>query len=176
MAPETDLNEELLRLIGTRLGDQDVVDRVDTFPAEKPDRVVATFADSVYPAPVSAAWLECRLRLNGDRNIIYIEDWGGERWECRWDRHDNDHNSREHVHPPPTVTTATAMDVDLPIDPNRAVELALQFVEDRIRDLWQTDELSFPSDYEFSRSAGQTGANFYGWIVDKGGNRRPRFE
>lgn len=28
----------------------------------------------------------------------------------------------------------------------------------------------------FRRSAGQTGANFYGWIVDKGGNRRTRFE
>ncbi|WP_042662734.1 hypothetical protein [Haloferax sp. ATB1] len=28
----------------------------------------------------------------------------------------------------------------------------------------------------FRRSAGQTGANFYGWVVDKGGNRRTRFE
>jgi len=28
----------------------------------------------------------------------------------------------------------------------------------------------------FRRSAGQTGANFYGWIVDKGGNRRTKFE
>lgn len=28
----------------------------------------------------------------------------------------------------------------------------------------------------FRRSAGQTGAKFYGWIVDIGGNRRDRFE
>lgn len=28
----------------------------------------------------------------------------------------------------------------------------------------------------FRRSAGQTGAKFYGWIVDNGGNRRERFE
>lgn len=28
---------------------------------------------------------------------------------------------------------------------------------------------------KFRRSAGQTGANFYGWIVDSGGNRRRRF-
>lgn len=28
----------------------------------------------------------------------------------------------------------------------------------------------------FRRSAGQTGANFYGWIVDRGGNRRTRFD
>lgn len=154
MAPGADLNEELMRIIGSRLGSSDVVDRVDKFPTAKPDRIVATFDDAVYPAPVSAARLELRLRLNDDINISYIEDWAGDRWECRWDRHDNNHNTREHFHPPPTVTTATAMDVDLPADPNRAVQIALRFVEDRIRNLWQTDELTFPSDYEFRREYG----------------------
>jgi hypothetical protein len=154
MAPASDLNEELMRIIGTRLGGHDAVGRVDKFPVEKPDRIVATFAESLYPTPVSTGWLELRLRLNDDLNIIYIEDWAGDRWECRWDRHDNDHNSREHFHPPPTVTTATAMDVDLPADPNRAVETALRFVEDRIRDLWQAEELTFPSDYEFHHEYG----------------------
>jgi hypothetical protein len=28
----------------------------------------------------------------------------------------------------------------------------------------------------FRRSAGQTSANFYGWVVDSGGNRRTKFE
>jgi hypothetical protein len=28
----------------------------------------------------------------------------------------------------------------------------------------------------FRRSAGQTGANFYGYVVDRGGNRREQFE
>lgn len=154
MAPSADLNEEWMRIIGTRLGVHDAVDRVEKFPVEKPDRIVATFADSVYPTSVSTAWLELRLRLNDDLNIIYIEDWAGDRWECRWDRHDNDHNTREHFHPPPTVTTVTAIDVDLPADPNRAVETALRFVEDRIQDLWQAEEVTFPSDYEFRREYG----------------------
>lgn len=154
MAPAADLNEELMRIIGTRLGDHQVVDRVEKFPSEKPDRVVATFLESVYPRPVSAARLELRLRLNDDLNVVYIEDWAGDRWECRWDRHDNYHNTREHFHPPPTVATATALDADLPADPNRAVEIALRFVEDRIRDLWQGDEVTFPGDYEFRREYG----------------------
>ncbi|WP_254544602.1 hypothetical protein [Halomarina pelagica] len=158
MAPVADLNEELMRLIGTRLGGHDFIDRVDKFPSEKPDRIVATFVDVLYPTQVSAAWLELRLRLNDDCNIIYIEDWDGTRWECRWDRHDNDHNAREHFHPPPTVTTATATDIDLPDDPNRAVETALRFVEDRIHDLWQSENVIYPSEYEFR---GEYGPNIW---------------
>lgn len=149
MAPAADLNEELMRIIGMQLSGHDFIDRVDKFPPEKPDRIVATFADTLYPTPVSDAWLELRLRLNNDCNIIYIEDWAGDRWECRWDRHENDHNARDHFHPPPIVTTATASDIELPSDPNRAVETALRFIEDRIRDLWQTDEVTFPTEYEF---------------------------
>lgn len=149
MAPAVGLNEELMRIVGARLGGHDFIDRVNTFPSEKPDRIVAVFADGLYPAPVSDAWIELHLRLNDDCNIIYIEDWAEARWECRWDRHETTHNAREHFHPPPTVTTATARDVDLPADPNRAVETALRFVEDRIRDLWQTDDVSSPAEYEF---------------------------
>lgn len=58
MAPTADLNEELMRIIGTRLGDHDFIDRVDKFPSEKPDRIVATFVDAFYPTCVSDAWLE----------------------------------------------------------------------------------------------------------------------
>lgn len=153
MAP-ADLNEELMRIVGTRLGKHDFIDRVDVFPAEKPDRIVAAFVDGLYPDPVTAARLELRLRLNDDVNIVYIEDWSGERWECRWDRHENDHNAREHFHPPPTVTTVTARDIDLPRSPNRAVHIALQFIEDRIGDLWQTEAVSYPNEYAFRREYG----------------------
>ncbi len=154
MAPAAELNEELMRIMGSRLGDLDGIDRVEKFPPEKPDRIIATFVNSLYPTPVTTAWLEYRLRLNTDSNVIYIEDWAGDRWACRWDRHENDHNSREHFHPPPNVTTATAMDVDLPADPNRMVETALLFIEDRIRDLWQSEAVSYPSEYEFRREYG----------------------
>lgn len=153
MAP-ADSNEELMRIIGTRLGTHDFIDRVDVFPAEKPDRIVAEFADFLYPDPVTAARLELRLRLNDDINIVYLEDWSGERWECRWDRHENDHDAREHFHPPPTVTTGPATDIDLPLDPNRSVHIALQFIEDRIRDLWRADAVTYPDAYVFRREYG----------------------
>lgn len=158
MAPATDLNEELMGHVGTRLGRHDFIDHVETFPPEKPGRIVATFVDALYPTHVTEAWLELRLRLNDDCNIVYIEDWAGDRWECRWDRHENDHNAREHFHPPPTVTTATARDIDLPVDPNRAVETALRFIEDRIRDCWQAEAVTYPSDDEFR---GEYGPNIW---------------
>lgn len=153
MAP-VDLNEELMRVIGTRLGTHDFIDRVDVFPAEKPDRIVAVFAEGLFPDPVTTAWIELRLRLNDDINIVYIEDWSGEHWACRWDRHESDHNTREHFHPPPTVTTAAASDIDLPLDPNRTVHIALQFIEDRLRDLWGADDVTYPNEYEFRREYG----------------------
>ena len=60
MAPAADLNEELMRIIGTRLAGHDFIERVDTFPPEKPDRIVATVVGALYPPPVSDAWLELR--------------------------------------------------------------------------------------------------------------------
>lgn len=149
-----DINEELLRLIGSRLARHGFIKRVDTFPAEKPDRVVATLAGDLFPDPGSTGWLELRVKLNHDMNVIYIEDWAGDRWECRWDRHPNDHNTREHFHPPPVVTTATARDADLPDDVMRVVELVLEFVEDRIRNLWQDEQLIYPDEYEFDEEYG----------------------
>lgn len=154
MSPVDDLNEELMRSIGTRLRDQHFIERVNKFPLEKPDRIVVTFHESLYPAPVSDAWLELRLRLNDDLNIVYIEEWSGSHWACRWDRHDNDHNAREHFHPPPRISTDTALDIDLPSDPNRVVTIALEFIEDRISDLWKTVELVFPNEYEFDQEYG----------------------
>lgn len=154
MGPTGGLNEELMRIIGRRLGQQPSYDKVEMFPLGKPDWVVAYFREELYPDAVSEAWFECRIQLNDDINMIYIEEWAGERWTCRWDRHDNDHNAREHFHPPPVVSTQTAIDIDLPLDPNRAVTVVLQFIEDRIRDLWQTAEPDYPSEYEFDREYG----------------------
>lgn len=154
MGPGDGLNEELMRRIGTRLGTQEVIARVDKFPLAKPDRIVATFRAHLYPEPITAARLELRLRLNDDVNIIYVEEWPGDRWACRWDRHENDHNAREHFHPPPVATTRNALDIDLPADPNRAVQLALQFVDDRINDVWQADEPTYPDEYEFDHEYG----------------------
>jgi hypothetical protein len=46
------------------------------------------------------------------------------------------------------------MDAILPADPNRMVETALRFIEDRIRNLWQSVPVISPSEYEFWREYG----------------------
>lgn len=153
MGADSALNEELMRRIGMRLGTHQRIARVDTFPQAKADRIVAHIDGSCYPEPIDAARLELRIRLNDDLRIMYIEEWPGDRWACRWDRHENDHNARAHFHPPPVVTTDSAIDIDLP-DPNLAVRHALQFIDDRLGDLWQADDLTYPSEYGFTREYG----------------------
>jgi hypothetical protein len=154
MNSDDDLNEELMRSIASRLGKRRFVSRVDPFPSEKPDRIVATFYESFYPNSVTESRIELRLRLNNDINVIYLEEWSGERWACRWDRHENDHNTREHFHPPPNITTQNAKDIELPRDPNRTVLLTMRFIEDRITDLWQTQEITYPNEYQFDYEYG----------------------
>lgn len=144
-----DLNEERLCLLARRLGRQRFVSRVDTFPREKPDRVVARFVPDLYPEPVDEARLELRLWLSDDASVQYVEAWNGDRWPCRWDRHDNDHNDREHFHPPPDASVEDAVDGDLPDDSNQVVALVLGFVEERISDLWTTEDPRYPSEYEY---------------------------
>jgi hypothetical protein len=122
---------------------------VDTFPHEKPDRIVAHFEPTLFPTHVDGVRLEVRLRVNGDLNCQYVEDRPGEQWECRWDRHENPHNTREHFHPPPTVGEESAVDCFLPSDLNETVGMVLAFVEQRIGDLWDRAAPVYPGEYEY---------------------------
>ncbi len=50
--------------------------------------------------------LHIRWFETDDFSIHYTEQYGdGSSWECRWDRYPNDHNTRDHVHPPPDART-----------------------------------------------------------------------
>lgn len=144
-----EINEERLRLLARHLGRQESIARVEAFPREKPDRVVARFEPSLFPPHVEAARLEVRLRVNGDCNCQYVEEWPGERWTCRWDRHENPHSDREHFHPPPSIDDRRAVDCDLPEDLDDLVREVLSFVETRIGDLWEQDPPVYPREYEY---------------------------
>jgi hypothetical protein len=147
MPGESALNEELLRTLARHLGSQEYISRVTPFPSQKPDRVVAFFREDYYPTPVSEARVELRILLSDDRTLQYIERWNGEQWECRWDRHENPHNARDHFHPPSDAGTDGCVDATYPDDPYELIGLVVQFVQDRIGDVWATQ--TYPSDYEW---------------------------
>ncbi len=150
MGRSDDLNEERMRLLARQFGQQSFVQRVDTFPPEKPDRVIAHFYASHYPDPISAVRLELRLLLSGDYNLYYQERWDGSVWECRWDRHDNSHNDREHFHPPPDIDETTPVDATLSVEPNDLIECSFRFLDDRRAALWESaPEIVYPREYRY---------------------------
>lgn len=155
MGRTDDLNEERMRLLGGRLADLSMVESVRYFPSEKPDRIVTSIGTSYYPDVVDGATLELRLRLNGDFNFQYREEWAGERWSCRWDRHPNAHNTRDHFHVPPRPHEGTAIDAVYPTDPNDVLGRILRTIDERINDLWVAiPEPTFPTEYEFAYEFG----------------------
>lgn len=144
------IQEEPLRLLASHLSTLTPVASVAPFPTEKPDRVVVHFHGSRYPEPIDGVRLELRLRYSGAFNATYVEAWAGDRWACQWDRHENPHNARDHLHVPPTVRAPDAFDAAYPDGFRTVVEHVLAFVEERNNRLW-TDDLTYPGGYAFTR-------------------------
>ncbi|WP_336001814.1 hypothetical protein [Halorientalis halophila] len=93
-------------------------------------------ADDYYPSSVSAR-LEIRWYRNDDFNFHYQEKRREGTWECRWDRHPNAHNSRDHFHPPPAASRTDATDAEWPADHRDLCRLVLDDLEERIETLWE---------------------------------------
>jgi hypothetical protein len=56
-----------------------------------------------YPDTVTTARLDIRWFTTGDFSVHYVEEHEDvERWECRWDRHPNTHNTRLRFQKSPT--------------------------------------------------------------------------
>lgn len=131
------LDETLLRTVARRLGSLTLVDSVSVFPQRKPESVVAAFDVANYPLFVSSATLEVRAYQNGDFHVTYREEHEGSEWMCRWDRHDNPHNSRDHFHRPPDANTSNAVDQQYPVDVMAVLGFALEEVDQRIGEVWE---------------------------------------
>jgi len=149
-----DLNEERMRLLGRHLAELSVIKTVQYFPSGKEDRVVSTLQPNYYPNIVETATLDVRLRLNGEFNMQYYEEWDDERWSCRWDRHPNSHNTDDHYHIPPQPQEERAVDANYPTDPNDVLRLVLQTIETRINEIWSGTDWVYPSEYEFQYEYG----------------------
>ena len=89
-----------------------------------------------YPGSVSAH-IEIRWYRNDDFNFHYQEEHEDITWLCRWDRHPNTHNSREHFHPPPSASRTDAEDAQWPADHRDVSQLVLDCIEERIETLWE---------------------------------------
>jgi hypothetical protein len=90
-----------------------------------------------YPDTITTARLDIRWFTTGDFSVHYVEEHEDvERWECRWDR-DRDpdtHDTRLHLHKPPTATEIT--DLELPsLHPLDVYFTVFTTVEQRIETL-----------------------------------------
>ncbi len=71
-----------------------------------------------------------------DFSVQYAEQYRtGNSWECRWDRHLNDHNTREHFHPPPDAPTP-GEDENYPDEWRDVLAAVLTRLDEQIEAFW----------------------------------------
>lgn len=116
------LDRPTLRRAGQILVEAPPVDTVNPFPSGREEKLIVDLDPTLYPDLITAIELQLELRTNGDFHNYYIENWSGEIRECRWDRHDNNHNTRDHYHPFPDANRVDAEDRDFPDDFFRLLE------------------------------------------------------
>ena len=109
---------------------------VEWRPEYAPDSLVGFYNSGLYPASVDEAFLQITWFKNDDFYVHYQERWAasGEK-KCRWDRHPNDHNTRDHYHPLPDAATP-GQDESFSRNWKDVMSRALQEVDGRIEAFW----------------------------------------
>ena len=92
-----------LQLLDRRLVGHSLVSVTEYRPDSYEPRLLRARLDGErFPDAVTAARLDIRWFTTGDFSLHYVETHGDDtEWECRWDRHPNEHNTRLHFHRPP---------------------------------------------------------------------------
>lgn len=107
-----------------------------------------------YPEPVTEAHVLVKHvdRSEPKTHVTYEENWSGERWTCRWGRHENPHNDRDHFHYPPTPSeNADPYAYDADLAPGvLLIDTPVEFVLERMNDLATSDANVYPADYEWT--------------------------
>jgi hypothetical protein len=130
------IDTELLDRVASQLVQSERFDDIQTRPEYAPNAVVANYDLGYFPGGVTRAYLRIRWFQTDDFSIHYSEQYQtGHSWECRWDRHPNDHNTREHFHPPPDASTS-GEDTDYPNDWRDVLATVLTDLDDRIKAFW----------------------------------------
>lgn len=135
--PERQVNEALLRHLQGIFANLEGVAQTSLFPANRQESLVIEFETAYYPDAIETVRLELRVYTNGDFHITYFETHLGERRYCRWDRHEQDHNSRDHFHPLPRASTTNAVNTDFSNDVTQVLRHhVLPWVDERLGELW----------------------------------------
>jgi len=130
------VDSELLDRIATHLARSNRFNSIDTRPAYAPNAVIADYDLGYFPNGVTRAYLRIRWFETDDFSIHYSEQYQtGNVWECRWDSHPNDHNTREHFHPPSDASTPGS-DREYPDDWRDVLTTVLTRLDDRIEAFW----------------------------------------
>lgn len=130
------IDRPILEFLQRRLQATDQITRATITDSSGHLELQATFAPTYYPATVDEAVLAVRWYTNDDFKIHYREVGPEHIWECRWDRHPNSHNTRDHFHPPPTARSP-GDDASWPSDHRDVLAMVLDEVEKRIAKLWE---------------------------------------
>jgi hypothetical protein len=128
------IDRAVLERIRSRFAGQRMFESADLIEDGKLYLRVSLSAD-YYPGEASARF-EIRWYRNDDFTIHYQEEHQDSIWKCRWDRHPNSHNSRDHFHPPPAASRTNAEDAQWPPDHRDVCRLVLDRIEARIETLW----------------------------------------
>lgn len=126
-------DRQTLRLLERHLAADALVDDTSFDPDPHEPRLLRVHFDTArYPASTIAARLDVRWFTTGDFSFHYVETRSDDtRWECRWDRHPNTHNTRVHFHHPPDSDEVT--DLSLPSQhPLDVYSTVLDAVEQRL--------------------------------------------
>ena len=130
------VDSELLDRIATHLARSNRFNSIDTRPAYAPNAVIADYDLGYFPNGVTRAYLRIRWFETDDFSIHYSEQYQtGNVWECRWDSHPNDNNTREHFHPPSDASTPGS-DREYPDDWRDVLTTVLTRLDDRIEAFW----------------------------------------
>lgn len=134
--PVGPVDHDLLDRIARRLEGSARFSSVEVRPPYAPNSVVADYDLGYLPGAVDRASLRIRWFETDDFHVHYTEQYeNGSIWECRWDRHPNEHNTRDHFHPPPEASTPGA-DEDFPRDWRDVLSRVLGALDDRITAFW----------------------------------------
>ena len=130
-------DRQTLRLLERHLSSDSLVAETSCDPDSYEPQLLSILLDGDrYPDSVTVARLDVRWFTTGDFSLHYVEEHeDGDRWECRWDRHPNPHNSRVHFHEPPSGTEITDLKL-ASLHPLEVYSTVLTAIEQRIETLW----------------------------------------
>ncbi|QOS10736.1 uncharacterized protein HfgLR_02935 [Haloferax gibbonsii] len=135
-------NRELLRNLASGFGDEPWLSSIAVFPANRPDSIVLTVRPLYYPeSVVDAAYIEVQAYTDGTFHITYVESRHGDRWLCRWDRHDSPDYSRDHFHEPPAARHSDGVNRDYPLHLGDVLaDVVVPWVNRRVGVVWDNYE------------------------------------